>query len=325
MIEAKKASDAAASAQKSADSVNVLHKLASTSNTAAKQPSSGPIAPTADTASTTTGAKKDAPETTGSRRRFEDPVNATVESSSKFAKEVEKVLDAAIFKTGDHSIHPGGTSANGAKSARTDANPNFDASRFDQPINRKAEKLNPFAKEIDKVIDSAIAKGTGGIKRTGDETGLMNSISRDSVVEAAGGAKPLVRKESRTGGSSGGPDLKKLLARRKADASSPNILDRAQQAAKGESEAEAAAARVTQPESLPAEQMSPAEIEDQYESPYKAEIATAPNEVSPDMVAAAENTLAAFSTAGSNVAEEPVKGYSMPFRLAEHLYQLQNQ
>jgi serine/threonine protein kinase len=322
MIEAKKAGDAAAQ-QKNADNVNVLHKLASTSNAAAKtspvagsagtseavasasaSAASAPIAPTTDSGATNAGGKSDSPLTAGGRRRFEDPVNAKVESSSKFAKEVDKILDAAIFKTGEHNAHP--ESASGNKSGRVDATPNFDASRFEQPINKKNEKLNPFAKEIDKVIDSAIAKG--GPKRTGDETGLMSSIGRDAALDPGGAAaKPTIRKEGRSSGSSGGPDLKKLLSRRKADGSSPNILDRAQQAAKGDQEPDALTAHAHDHEhDVPSADSLPlAGAEHSGDSSYAGA-----NEPTPDMVAAAENTLAAFSTQAQSIADEPAKAYS---------------
>ena len=151
MLEAKKQSDAAA--QKGADSANVLHKLASTSNAAAK------IKSTQSNQTAMEGKSADAPNSTGDRRRFENPVNERVEPSSKFAKEVEKVLDAAISKNDEHATGAPTKPGEAGKSGRIDANPNFDASRFEQPINRKAETLNPFAREVEKVIDSAIAKG----------------------------------------------------------------------------------------------------------------------------------------------------------------------
>ncbi|HEY9759804.1 MAG TPA: protein kinase [Oculatellaceae cyanobacterium] len=175
------------------------------------------------------------------KERFEAAVNKDVSPSTKFAKEVEKVLDAAIVKPGDQA-HKRTESVEESK-GKTETEPSFDASRFEQPINRKAEVLNPFAKEVEKVIDSAIIKG----RRAADDTGMMKSISFDQIADATKkGANPasFAKKElGKAPASTGGPDVKKILSRRRADNAS-NLLGRAQEALKSGAGDDTAAAEV---------------------------------------------------------------------------------
>ncbi|HEY9680767.1 MAG TPA: protein kinase [Oculatellaceae cyanobacterium] len=251
------------------------------------------------------------------KERFEAAVNKDVSPSTKFAKEVEKVLDAAIVKPGEQA-HKRTESLEEPK-GKTETEHSLDANRFEQPINKRTEVLNPFAREVEKVIDSAIIKG----RRPADDTGMMKSISFDQIAEATKkGANPasFAKKElGKAPASTGGPDVKKILSRRRADNPS-NLLGRAQEALKSGAGDDTAAAEVA---AHPDATSMSTEIEEAHVISHDAEVAAIVSlereivDVSTVEEVAEVAEIAEFAPAMETTPAETVAPAAMPYSKAE--------